>query len=215
MNLNARGEFGVALEGKTGTRWSAEGWDELYALIRKDINITDKGLIESCISITNPDEREKAIMRSPYGKYIKENLYPYLRCVKFDFYMHRNGMIKDTVHTKEVDTLYMQGVAALQDKDYKKAVTLLRPYRDINSAVAFICMDYNNSALEILMELPQNAACNYMKSVVYARLGSEQMAVEHFIHSVEQDPSMRHRGNLDPEISSLLKKYNVFGQLEK
>ena len=202
-------------EDKIGTRWIAENWDELSSLIKKDINITDKDYIDSCMSISDLDNREKAILKLPSGKYIKETLYPYLRSVKFDFYMHRKGMIKDTVHSKEVDTLYMQGVEALQNKDYKRAVTLLRPYRDLNSAVAFVCMDYNNSALEILEELPQSAACNYMKSVVYARMGRDKEAVEHFIYSVGEDPAMRHRGNLDPEISSLIKKYNVFEQLEK
>ena len=52
-----------------------------------------------------------------------------------------------------------------------------------------------------------------MKSVVNARLGNENKAVEHFIRAVDMDPSMRHRGNLDPEISSLVKKYNVFERL--
>ena len=212
--FNEKMSNSVRLQDKIGTRWIAEGWDELYNLIKRETNIADRDYIDSCMSISNYDDRERAILNSPDGRYIKEVLYPYLRCVKFDFYMHRRGMIKDTVHTREIDTLYMQGVEALQERDYKKAVTLLRPYRDLNSALAFICMDYNNSALEILKELPQSAACNYMQSVVYARMGREDWAVQHFIRSVEQDPAMRHRGNLDPEISSLLKKYHVLNSLK-
>jgi adenylosuccinate lyase len=34
-------------------------------------------------------------------------------------------------------------------------------------------------------------------------------AVEYFLNSVEQDNAMRHRGNLDPEITSLIKKYGI------
>ncbi|MBR5856365.1 MAG: hypothetical protein IKY70_03740, partial [Bacteroidales bacterium] len=197
-----------------GTRWIAEGWEELYNLIGRDTNITDKDYMESCMLIEDFDGREKRMLEWKWTEYVKEMLYPYLRCVKFDFYMHRKGMIKDTIHTKEIDTLYMQGVDALQNRDYKKAVTLLGPYKDLNSAIAFVCMDYNTSALEILNELPQNAACNYMKSIVYARMGNEHKAVGHFIMAVEQNPAMKHRGNLDPEISQLLKKYDVLKKLD-
>ena len=48
-----------------------------------------------------------------------------------------------------------------------------------------------------------------MKSVAYARLGDEKSAVEAFVRSVELNQAMRHRGNLDPEIALLLKKYKV------
>ena len=71
-------------------------------------------------------------------------------------------------------------------------------------------MDYNNSALEILERLPRDARRDYMLAVVYGRLGNEKLAVEHFLNSVEQDDQMRHRGNLDPEISALIKKYGIF-----
>ena len=49
-----------------------------------------------------------------------------------------------------------------------------------------------------------------MLAVVYGRLGDEKRAVEHYLNSVEQDQGMRHRGNLDPEISALIKKYGIF-----
>ena len=196
-----------------GTRWIAEDWERLGEIIEKDTILREKAYLKECFEIEDPDEREKKMLKSQDCNYIKEILYPYLRCVKFDFYLHRKGMIKDTVHTTVVDSIYMQGVDALMEKDYKRAVTLLRPYRDMNSVVAFVCMDYNNSAMEILDELRESAPVNYMKSVVNARLGNENKAVEHFIRAVDMDPSMRHRGNLDPEISSLVKKYNVFERL--
>jgi hypothetical protein len=71
-------------------------------------------------------------------------------------------------------------------------------------------MDYNKSALDILQRLPRDARRDYMLAVVYGRLGEEKLAVEHFLNSVEQDGAMRHRGNLDPEISALIKKYGMF-----
>lgn len=119
-------------------------------------------------------------------------------------------MLKDTVHTTVLDSVYMRGVEALRNRDYKLAVTLLRPYDCYNTAVAYVCMDYNKSALDILQRLPRDARRDYMLAVVYGRLGEEKLAVEHFLNSVEQDGAMRHRGNLDPEISVLIKKYGMF-----
>ncbi len=196
-------------EGLIKVAWQAEHWEKLKRLILRDSTIEGASIVERLWSIEDPDTREKLLRSFKEYRYIREQYYPLLRTVQFDFFLHRRGMIKDTIHTTEVDTLYMSGVKALEERDFQKAVTILRPYGDLNSAVAYICMDYNNSALHILENLPKSAFRDYMLAVVYSRLGNEQMAVEHFIHSVAQDPFMKHRGNLDPEISSLVKKYQL------
>lgn len=191
-----------------------EEWDMLRELIDKDTSLTDRENILKCFAISDLDEREKALQQTKDYRYIRSELYAKLRTVKFDFFLHRKGMIKDTIHTTEIDSVYMRGVQALEDRNYEEAVQLLRPYMDYNSAVAFVCMDYNQSALSVLSTLPRSAQRDYMLAVVYARLGKEQKAVEHFIQSVEQDYSMRHRGNLDPEVSQLVKKYNLDTHLD-
>ena len=191
------------------TRSIPENWERLQKLLQADTNITDMDRIAQCMKIEDIDARERALFYTPDYKYIRSAIYPYLRTVKFDFYLHRKGMIKDTVQTTVIDTAYMRGVQALEDRDYKTAVTLLRPYNDFNSAVAFVCMDYNQSALSVLNTLPRTAQRDYMLAIVHARLGDERKATESFIHSVEQDYSMRHRGNLDPEIPQLIKKYSM------
>ena len=191
----------------------SEDWEELYKLMDNDMYLKNRGLEERCREISNPDEREAILLgASGSGGYIQSVLYPKLRRVKLDLKLHRKGMIKDTVHTAELDTVYMQGVEALVARDYKKAVTLLRPYGCYNSAVAYMCMGYDNSALEILRQLPRSARRDYMLALVYSRLGDEKMAVGYLMNSVEQDESMRHRGNLDPEISILIKKYGIFNK---
>lgn len=190
----------------------SEDWDELYRLIAADSLLSGKGIEEKCSAVADPDARE-AVLIANAGPHVRNTLYPKLRRVKFNFKLHRKGMIKDTVHTTELDTVYMSGVKALCNRDYKSAVTILRPYACYNSAVAYLCMGYDNSALEILLQQPRSAKRDYMLAVVYGRLGDEKMAVEHFLASVEQDNSMRHRGNLDPEISALIKKYGIFNNL--
>ena len=160
--------------------------------------------------IEDLDAREVALRRLEGFRYIEENIYPKLRRVQFNFMLHRKGMIKDTVHTTQLDSVYMRGVEALKERDYKLAVTLLRPYACYNTAVAYVCMDYNKSALDILLKLPADARRDYMLAVVYSRLGDERQALQHFLSSVEQDEAMRLRGNLDPEISALIKRYGIF-----
>lgn len=186
-----------------------EEWTRLGQLIQNDTTLLDKSGLLACFEIPDPDAREAALQRSADYRYLRGKLYPLLRTVKFDFFLHRKGMLKDTVHTRQVDTLYMAGVKALQERDYQGAIARLRPYRDFNTAVAYLSLDYNQSALEILASLPKSPRRDYMLALVSARLGDERQALELYMHACEEDPSMRFRGSLDPEISMLIKKYGL------
>ena len=108
-----------------------------------------------------------------------------------------------------LDDVYQAGLQAIRDRDYERAVTLLRPYKDYNTAVAYCSMDYNASALSILEKLPRDDKVNYLLAIVYSRRGDERSAVECYIRSCQQNPAMIHRGNLDPEISQLIHQYGL------
>ena len=186
-----------------------EDWNGLLDLIYKDTVLKDKsGIMELCRD-SNPDTREKKLSAHEEYPYIFEKLYPELRNVRFDFHLHRKGMIKDTIHTKVPDTLYYKGVQAIKDMDYKLAVKCLGPYADINTALAYLAMDYNASAMNVLEKLPPSGKRDYLLAIAHSRGGNEQQAVQYFMNSVGYDPAMAFRGNLDPEISSLIKKYNI------
>jgi len=192
-------------------RFVSENWADLDVLINRDPDISqeDKESYFALASVHDPDQRDQMMSNTSWYKYVRESLYPRVRTVKFDFFLHRKGMIKDTVHTTVLDNNYMQGVQAIRDRDYATAVTLLRPYNDYNTAVAFCCMDYNTSAMSILSGLEKNAPVNYMMSVLYSRTGDDNKAVQCFLEACRQDASYIHRGNLDPEISSLIKRYRL------
>ena len=186
-----------------------ENWERLYDLIRKDSTVNDlTGILDICAE-TSHDKREHLLSAHPEYPYIKEHLYPVLREVEFQFCLHRKDMVKDTIHTTEPDTVYSAGVQAIKDRDYSKAVRLLGSYRDINSALAFLAMDYNASAMNILEELPVSGKRDYLLAVVHSRNGNEKKAVEYFLSAVNQERSLRFRGNLDPEISRLIDKYKI------
>ena len=197
-------------------RSNGENWQMLDRLIEKDTVLTAEQKESYCnlSSQLDIDSRERAMQKFPYYMYLREKLYPRLRTVRFDFHLHRKGMVKDTVHTTVLDSTYMDGVQAIRDRDYETALTLLRPYEDYNTAIAYLCMDYNASALQILETLERTAQVNYMLAVLYSRRGEEQKAVECYVRSCSQDPTYVHRGNLDPEISVLIRRYGLNAQPE-
>ena len=188
-----------------------ENWMMLDKLVEKDTVLTDdqKKSYRKYSSMVDRDRGEFMMQKEPYYRYLREKIYPRLRTVRFDFFLHRKGMVKDTVHTTVIDSTYMDGVQAIRDRDYERALTLLRPYNDYNTAIAYVSLDYNASAMNILKKLDKTAQVNYMLAVLYSRKGDDQNAVQCYMHACKQDASYVHRGNLDPEIAALIKRYGL------
>lgn len=188
-----------------------ENWEDLYTLVENDpvLNVDQKETFRQIYTIEDPDKREKTLQGRSYYSYLKESIYPRLRTVKFNFYLHRKGMVKDTVHTTVIDSTYMRGVQALKDMDYAGALALLSPYKDFNTAVAFMGLNRNANALQILEKLEKTPEVNYLLAVLYSRRGEPEKAVECYLRSCRQNRSYVYRGNLDPEISALIKTYGL------
>ena len=192
-----------------------ENWDYLTTLIgASDLSDREKSQYMDALSVSNLDERENKLKPYPFYQMVKKDFYPKLRKVQFNFFLHRKGMVKDTVHTTVLDSTYMKGVMMIDDRDYEGAAAMLGTYNDYNTAIAYVSLDRNMSALAILEKLEQTPQVNYMLAVVYSRLSRDQEAVERYLTSCKQDPSYVHRGNLDPEIAALIKKYNLNAQPE-
>lgn len=188
-----------------------ENWEQLEKLVESDTSLQENGrqrILEVIRGDELPDVRERRLSKMVEYRYLREKLYPQLRSVRFDFHLHRAGMIKDTVHTTELDTVYMAGLQALKDMEYKTAVTILRPYDDYNSALAFMSADYNHSALDVLGRLDDGdpKVC-YLKAMVLMRLGQEEEAMKYFELALAYDPYLEYRANLDPEMYKLVNKY--------
>ena len=189
-----------------------ENWKQMALIIEHDTILptqSRKTVLKMIEKMKNPDETERSLSQLPEYRYMREKIYPQLRSVRFDFYMHRVGLQKDTVHTTEIDTLYMKGLQALKDLDYKTAVRILRPYDDYNAALAFMSADYNHSALDVLDRLDDRSAkvC-YLKAMVLARMGQMVEALKYFDLCLAYDPSLEYRANLDPEMYDLIKTRN-------
>lgn len=190
-----------------------ENWDQLLKLVRNDTVMKAEAvrrILDMTADMSDPDKVERKISRMPEYRYLREKVYPKLRSVGFEFYMHRVGMVKDTVHTTEPDTLYAAGVDALKRLDYKAAHTLLRSYGDYNAALAMMSADYNHSALEVLERLDdKDSRVCYLKAMVLSRLERMQEALKYFRLALAYDPSLEYRANLDPEMSELIRETNM------
>ena len=193
------------------SRNNPENWTMLDALVREDgiLSTKEKEEYAQTASVQEPDLREQRLQRLPSYRHIRESLYPRLRTVRFDFHLHRKGLQKDTIHTTVVDTAYMRGLQAIRDREYEQAVTLLRPYKDYNTAVAFCALDYNASALEVLEPMERTDKVLYLLAILYSRRGDDRRAVESYLRACRLNPSFVHRGNLDPEIAGLIRRYGL------
>ena len=189
-----------------------ENWDDLTTYVMKDSLLTigqKETYLEYLQNVDNPDRLEQLLMQEKFYRRIRDTYYPRLRTVKFAFHLHRKGLVKDTVYTTVLDTAYMNGVMALKNMEYDLALTHLRPYNDYNTAVAYVGLDRNASALEILSRLEKTAEVNYLLAIIYARQGDTHKAVECYVKSCQQNRMFVHRGNLDPEISALIQAYQL------
>ena len=199
------------------SRNNPENWTMLDALVREDANMSEreKEEYERMSVLREFDLREQRLQKLPSYRHIRENLYPRLRTVRFDFHLHRKGLQKDTIHTTVVDSVYMRGLQAIRDREYEQAVTLLRPYKDYNTAVAFCALDYNASALEVLEPMERTDKVLYLLAILYSRQGDDRKAIESYLKACRLNPAFVHRGNLDPEISGLIRRYGLDRELQE
>ena len=190
-------------------RWVAEDWPELTNRIRTDREVVNRdAILELIVAEKNPDRREQAIrQRFPQEyAYIRSVIYPQLRTVNFCYNLRRKGMVKDTIHTTELDTIYARGVELLQKRKYAKALYILNDYNDRNTVVAHLSLDHNVRALELLASMSKDAVTEYLRAIACSRLGRKAEGREHFLEACRLDGRMEYRGNLDPEIAELLKQ---------
>ena len=201
--------YGRSIDTMLTVRWVAEDWQELTNRIRTDREVVSRdAILELIAEEKNPDRREQAI-RQRFPKeyaYIRSVIYPQLRAVNFRYNLRRKGMVKDTIHTTELDTAYARGVELLQKRKYAKALYILNDYNDRNTVVAHLSLDHNERAMELLATMPKDAVTEYLRAIACSRLGRKAEGREHFLEACRLDGRMEYRGNLDPEIAELLKQ---------
>ena len=201
--------YGRSIDTMLTVRWVAEDWQELTNRIRTDREIVNReAILELIAAEKNPDRREQSIrLRFPKEyAYIRSVIYPQLRAVNFRYSLRRKGMVKDTIHTTELDTIYARGVELLQKRKSAKALYILNDYNDRNTVVAHLSLGHDERALELLAVMPKDAVTEYLRAIACSRLGRKEEGRRHFLEACRLDGRMEYRGNLDPEIAELQKE---------
>ena len=193
----------------------AENWEKLTALIKEKELPNKEGVLEVIQNTEDPDQREFKIREEYPEDYevIRNELYPMLRAVDFVFYLSRRGMVEDVVYTNVIDTAYANALKLMDRRKYKEAMPKLLEYQDWNTAICYMSLGYNDTAIKIFEKQKQSADRDYMLAILYSRVGKIEKAVETFMSCCKEDESKIDRGELDPEISRLMDKYNLRDRL--
>ena len=191
-------------------RWLPEDWARTRDYITKDNNIINKAGVLSIIdSQGNLDARENEIRRlypADYD-YIRNNIYPQVRSVDFQFFLARRNMVEEFMYTDVIDTLYADALKLMDRRKYKEAMPKLLEYEDWNTAICYMSLGYDGSAWNILIQQPKSSDREYLMAILAARMGKKEMAMQLYMEACQMDEGKVMRGELDPEISQLIKEY--------
>ncbi|GAB6007942.1 OmpA family protein [Dysgonomonas reticulitermitis] len=193
-------------------QFAGEDWNTLARQIQQRNDIMNKTQILGMLgSAIHPDETEKQIKKDFPDDYktIRDFIYPLLSRADFEFNMHRPNMTEETMVDVQERPDYEKGLQLLQDREYWKALEILSDYPDYNTALCLICMGYNAKAKEVLDNLPETGNNEYLRTILSIRSGKDQEAIDHLMHACEMDPGKVYRAPLDPEVSGLIRKYNL------
>lgn len=95
---------------------------------------------------------------------------------------------------------YNLGLVRLLTHNYDSAYLLLRPWEDINSAVAAMGVDKDEEALAILGKLSDTTArASYVRAMVYARLGIVDSMSRYLTRASQEQEYWRKRASMEYE----------------
>lgn len=201
--------LGVSDKARFQSRSVAENWETLNLLVANDTVLTpaQKETYAKKIAIVkNPDTREQRLRKEPFFSYVKDQLYPQLRTVNFNFHLTRVGMKKDAITVYDPDTTYSAGVNLLKQRDFEAALAILKDYPDdYNLAICYAALGRDADAAAVLKPLERTAEIDYLYALVLSRLGQKEEALSRYKDACHKDASYQERGKKDPDIYNLTK----------
>lgn len=102
---------------------------------------------------------------------------------------------------------YIQGIEALSNREYRKALEILEKYSDYNTAVTLTCLGYHSKSEKLLKQLDQTAAVEYFRAIVNVRLKDYQTAAEFLLKACRKDSKYVYRAEVDSDIASLIPRF--------
>lgn len=195
-----------------------ENWKQCRSEVLKSPYINNAKEIVSIIDSEKDDDRKEARIAADYPadyKSLREKIYPVLRAVDFQFHLARRNMVEDTVVTNEIDYEYAEAIKLMDRRRYKEAMPKLLEYTDWNTAICYMSLGYDQMAYNIIIKEPESSDKNYLMAILSARLNKIEDAVSYFLKSCRMDYHKISRGELDPEISKLIRDYGLQKQLDQ
>lgn len=130
-------------------------------------------------------------------------------CGPLTYYVSSLSSLSEEMPEKSDDKVYSKALELLRCREYRRALPLLVPYADFNTALAYMALNYNEKAFEILDLLNSVPKVEYLKAVLYCRMHQDLKALECYDKACAADASYVFRGNLDPEIRNMKDKYKL------
>ena len=108
---------------------------------------------------------------------------------------------------------YAEGIKLLREKEYMDALEKLAKYADYNTALALVCLGYNDKAQEVLEALPETGKNEYLLAIVKARKQNTNEAAKHLQRACQLNPELYARTKLDSEVRELADQLNLWDTL--
>lgn len=116
------------------------------------------------------------------------------------------SLIANPAFTEEQRREYTHAIGLLKNREYQRALQILNAYTDYNTALALTCLGYNQTAYDLLRQLPENADTHYLSAILCCRLKDEREAIRQFEKACQLDETKLFRADRDPEIGKLMKR---------
>jgi len=192
-----------------------EDWPTLAKQVQSHGSLQNRqAILDSLTNAIYPDMTEENI-KTDYPddyKIIRDEIYPKL--VRFDVTLHisRPG-IKESGVQETYREDYAEGIKLLREKEYMPALEKLAQYADYNTALALVCLGYNDKAEEVLVALPETGRNEYLLAIVKVRKGEKNKAAKHLQKACELNPELYSRTRLDSEVRELADEFGLWDSL--
>lgn len=198
------------------TKAAGEDWPTLAKQIQAHKGLLYRqAILDSLANAVFPDMTEENIQRDfpDDFKIIKNEIYPKLNRLDITLHINRPAIDGDTLQETYRED-YAEGIRLLREKEYMEALELLAKYADYNTALALVCLGYNDKAEEVLDALPESGRNEYLLAIVTARTERKNEAVKHLQKACELSPELYNRTRLDSEVRDLADEFNLWETLK-
>lgn len=195
---------------------AGEDWPSLARAVQAHSGLRNKqAILDSLTSAIYPDLTEESIKKDYPEDYkiIRDEIYPKLTRFDVTLHINRPGIQENTLQETHRED-YAEGIRLLREKEYMPALEKLAPYADYNTALALICLGYNDKAQEVLQALPETGRNEYLLAIVKARKQNLNEAARHLQKACKLNPELAARTRLDSEVRELADMYDLWDTLD-